>query len=386
MLASPAKQKRKAPRPESSDGSRLGRRAGDVVIGVLVAPKIAGNVSERLGEELARDLQQRYSTVEWRTHVVIDRLVAPPATVTEIFGAARRKLLEFDWDLGIVVTDLPLRVGDRPVAEHVSPTHGIAVVSLPALGALHLRHRLRRTMVDLVGDLVGAADEHPSGHGALARMRRHWERELLRELATDTAESPRGLRLLFVPGVLAGNLRLLVGMVRANRPWRFAVRLYGALVAALAVGAFGLVTSDVWRLAGALDWWRLATMSVASISATIFAVIAVHGLWERAPDPRVREQVVLFNVATAATVSVGILCLYLALFVLTFAGAELVIAPRLLERALSHETGVSDYAVVAWFIASFATIGGALGAGLESDEAVREAAYASSEPDREQVE
>jgi hypothetical protein len=386
MLASPAKQRRKAPHPEPNDGRRLEHQAGDVVIGILVAPKIARDVSTRLGSELAQDLQRRYGTVEWRTHVVIDRLVAPPAAITEIFDAARRKLLEFDWDLGIVVTDLPVRVGGRPVAEHVSPTHGIAVVSVPALGALNLRHRFRRTMVNVVSDLVGAADEQPRGRDALARMRRHWEQELLRELATDTAESPRGLRLLFVPGVLAGNLRLLVGMVRANRPWRFAVRLYGALVAALAVSAFGLVTSDVWRLAGAHDWWRLTTMSFTSILATVFAVIAVHGLWERAPDPRVREQVVLFNVATAATVTVGIFCLYLALFALTFAGAGLVIAPSLLERALNREIGVTDYAIVAWFITSFATIGGALGAGLESDEAVREAAYVSSEPDREQAE
>jgi hypothetical protein len=43
-------------------------------------------------------------------------------------------------------------------------------------------------------------------------------------------------------------------------------------------------------------------------------LIAGHDLWESAPDPRVREQVVLFNIATAATVRIGIATLYVALF------------------------------------------------------------------------
>jgi hypothetical protein len=98
--------------------------------------------------------------VEWQTELAVDRLVAPPAQTTELIEAVRRKLLDEHWDLGVVVTDLPLRVGRRPISRQVSPTHGIAVVSLPALGALHLAPRLRRTLRELVGDLVGDGGAH----------------------------------------------------------------------------------------------------------------------------------------------------------------------------------------------------------------------------------
>jgi hypothetical protein len=46
-----------------------------------------------------------------------------------------------------------------------------------------------------------------------------------------------------------------------------------------------------------------------------------------------------------------------------------------LGKALGHRADLGDYAVLAWMASSLATIAGGLGAGLESDKAVREAAY-----------
>jgi hypothetical protein len=170
-------------------------------------------------------------------------------------------------------------------------------------------------------------------------------------------------------------------MVRSNRPWRLAMRLYAALVAAFAVAAYGLVNFDVWRISTAMSAWRLALTALASIAVTVAAIVAVHGLWERAPDHRVRDQVVLFNLATTATVAGGIVSLYLVLFVALLLVSALIVAPGLLTTELrGEEVGVMTYCTHAWFMASIATLGGALGAVLESDVAVREAAYASSSP------
>jgi hypothetical protein len=94
-----------------------------------------------------------------------------------------------------------------------------------------------------------------------------------------------------------------------------------------------------------------------------------------APPPGGGEQTVLFNLATTTTVALGVAALYVALFALTLVGAGLVLDPDVLADALDHEVDVGDYVRLAWFVSSLATVGGALGAGLESDLAVREAAY-----------
>jgi hypothetical protein len=77
--------------------------------------------------------------VHWRFRLVRDALVAPPAGDGEIVAAARRRLLDGNWDLVMVATDLPLRAARRPVVAHASPLHGVAVLSVPALGTVALR-------------------------------------------------------------------------------------------------------------------------------------------------------------------------------------------------------------------------------------------------------
>ena len=97
----------------------------------------------------------------------------------------------------------------------------------------------------------------------------------------DPAHGPTGFAAL----ASGGRLRLLGGMVRANRPWRLAARLYRALIAAMATVAFALVTADIWRISASLDPIRLAAVTLLSIALTTFSLIAVHDFSGSAPAP-----------------------------------------------------------------------------------------------------
>ncbi len=347
---------------------RLPVSTGEVVIGLVSAPGAASEIASNLADDLREELRLHLPTVRWRVPTVIDALVQPPADDAAIVAAARDRLLEDDWDLVVCLTDLPLQAHRRPVVAHASALHGVAVVCLPALGAIGLRRRALDTVVGLVCTLLGDARDDALT-GSVAGLGRR-ARELGRSQQHDGDGS-----VMFTARVLSGNVRLLIGMIRANQPWKLAVGLSRALTAALATGVFALVTPDIWSLASALGWKRLTVVSAGSVVAIGLTLIVGAGLWERVADPRTRQQVMLFNIATTATVVIGVAAFYAALLVLSLLAGLLLVVPSLLADAISHPVTFGDYVDVAWLTSSLATVGGALGAGLESDEAVRRAAY-----------
>jgi hypothetical protein len=259
------------------------------------------------------------------------------------------------------------------VIAHVSATHGVAVLSMPALGPVSVRKRTAETIVRLVGHMLGdlapTADAAPPAQAVTRRMR---------ELGGRTERGEHGVG--FVARVITGNIWLLLGMLRANRPWRLALRLMRVLAVAFAAGVFALVTSDIWRLSHYLGPLRLTVIALGSVAAIIVTIMVSTGLWERSPHPAAREQVALFNIVTAATVGLGVAALYLALFIAMLAAALLLVPGSLLGLVLGHSAGVADQVSLAWLATSIATVGGALGAALESGESVREAAY-THQPD-----
>jgi hypothetical protein len=345
------------------------------VLGLLAAPGRPTEVAGALADDLPGLLADRVSdTVSWRVPVRTDPAVADISRGVEAIDFARARLLRDGWDMAVCVTDAPLRIGTRPVVADASATHGVALISLPALGAVQTRRRARDAVIRLVDGLVGESLElGERGPRRRARVSRRIASLAAPMRAVEPPEDDVDLR--FVAAVVRGNVRLLAGMVRANRPWRLIVRLSRALAAAAAAVVFALVTTDLWVLADALNWLRLLVLNVLSIGATVVWLIFSHRLWESRQGRGSRQQTVLFNAATTLTLLLGAVWLYVALFAITFGAAGVLVDAGVLGKALGHDADVGDYAVLAWMASSIATIAGGLGAGLESDEAVREAAY-----------
>ena len=168
----------------------------------------------------------------------------------------------------------------------------------------------------------------------------------------------------------------VVSMVLANRPWRLVRDLEFALAAALATAAYAVVTSTIWPLADAMGPVRLTAVAILAIAILVTWLVVAHGLWERPSGQADSERIRLANkVTVGGHLVIGVACFYAALFVVVTAAALIVIESSFMEKTLGHSVGFGSYLTVAWVATSLATVAGALGSGVETDDSVREALY-----------
>lgn len=144
------------------------------------------------------------------------------------------------------LTDLPRRAGRVPVVAETCTQAGVALVSVPAAGAVRMRQRIVRAVVravaelylpDRSGEAVGTTPE--DGGQRLGPFQRAVSRQ-------------DGAGVRYLGAGLHSRLGLLAGMVRANRPWRLVPGLPGAFAGALTTGGLAVVNQTVWKIAASV--------------------------------------------------------------------------------------------------------------------------------------
>ncbi|GAA1204681.1 DUF2267 domain-containing protein [Pseudonocardia alaniniphila] len=345
----------------------------EIVVGLVATPpdhpaqvaaRLAAELADRLAEQVNADV--RWTVQQGWGDVSPRRDGGAEALLDDL---ARRRADE-NWDVAVCLTDLPLHTDRMPLVAQTSAQRRVAVVSLPALGLRQLR-AVRTVVPDLVGRLltdasdqrVPPADWEPAGLTsrvpAIGRM---------------VGEGHTG-ELRYVASRLIGRVRLLTGMVRANRPGRALLGLSKLLVGVLGTAAFSLTTSTIWQVGDALGGLRLAVIMLLGLTALVAWLIVAHDLWEKPDRETPAELARMFNVGTILTLTLATAVSYVVLFAGTLLAAALLIDTSVLEQTLKRPVDVTDYLTLAWIISSLATVGGAIGSGLEDEETVRAAAY-----------
>ncbi|MFD6949926.1 hypothetical protein A6A08_08835 [Nocardiopsis sp. TSRI0078] len=360
------------------DGSEDGR---GIRVGFLADPGLPAKMAERMADKLADVLSEQVDdTVRWRVGVRVEPLALDGRDDIPLNSIARTVLAEEDWEYVVALTDLPRRVGIQPLLFSLNKTHRSAMLSLPATGWIRMRAHVWQAVVHLVDRLT--AEDPRRGRARRPESARPGHRitEFVSPVRAVGPEYDMDEHLVLVG--LRGRARLLLGMVRSNRPWRLVPSLSSAFAAAAATGSFGVFYNSMWSIADALSPLRLALISVFAMSAMTVWLIVYNGLWESPKERREREEAVLYNVSTVCTVGIGVACVYALLLGVTLTEALVVIDGSVMEAALGHPPGLASYVSIAWLASSLGTMAGALGSSFEDQAAVREAAYSARERER----
>ncbi|MEU6061362.1 hypothetical protein [Streptomyces sp. NPDC047097] len=356
------------------------------VVALLADPDAPTEVAQHL----ARDLPARLADASGRHRRFDVEVVSEPFTAgAEDLPTLTRRLMDRgrgeDWDIVVALTDLPLHSRGRELVMDLSQEHGLALLSLPSLGGLRFERRARQAVEEAVLGLADAQAAEAEGLG---------HRRPLEELTgplTSVHPAPVGdeepADVRYVVSGPRGFLRVLFGMVRANRPWRLVPGLSKALAAALATGAIATVNSTLWSLAASLGTARLVIATVGSVALMIGWLIVDAHLWHRAAEdsPEARRRAALYNASTVVTLGIGVLVCYVGLLLINLLWALFILNGQVFASMTRSPLNTTEYWTLAWFVASVATVGGALGSGLESDEAIRAAAYSKREQERRRM-
>ncbi|NUW33868.1 hypothetical protein HTZ77_20880 [Nonomuraea sp. SMC257] len=345
----------------------------EIVVGLVATPPdYPAQVVARLSAELADRLAERVDPdVRWTVREGWGD-VAPrrDGGVEALLDDLARRRADARWDVAICLTDLPLHTERVPLVAHASARRRVAAVSLPALGLRQLR-AVRSAVPDLVGRLLADASEErvPAAGWAPAELAGR-----IAAIHRVVGEVDAG-ELGYVASRLIGRVRLLTGMVRANRPGRALLGLSKLLVGAFGAAAFALTTNTIWQMGDALGGLRLTVIMLLGLTALVAWLIVAHDLWEKPDRETPAELARLFNLGTILTLTLAAAVSYLVLFAGTILAAALLIDTSILEQSLQRPVAFTDYLILAWIISSLATVGGAIGSGLEDENTVRAAAY-----------
>ncbi|GAA4824750.1 hypothetical protein GCM10023201_08720 [Actinomycetospora corticicola] len=352
------------------------------VIGLLADPDTPTEVAEKVAGQLSPLLSDYVDgEVVWDVRTMTHPVTASVQDPEQVLDAVADHAAEAGWDMGVYLTDLPIQHGSRPILADIDHDRNVAGLSLPGFGAVRQHEKVRNAVVRLVADLAGVADagldqeEHHPG-----RLGRALGRRLGRIRAVEGDEGRHTRRYVTSPGY--GRVRLLLGMVRTNEPWKLVLGMRTALAAVVGTSAYLTINSTIWLLSTRLGAPKLALTMVVAVALMVVWIIGAHSLWERAQDAEEREEVWLFNVSTVLTLSIGVLVMTAAVYVLTLLGSLFFLEPSVFAQSLGRPPTWGDHLLLSWLATGLATVAGALGSGLDSEEAVRRAAYGYRERQR----
>lgn len=350
-----------------------------MLIGIICAPELPRKITENIIDDLSTTFSQSITdNVEWKIEYQEDLLTGAAEKVDEIFEAAERIKQNNNWQYVICLTDLPIysTAGDIVLAD-LNIERGIAQISLPAFGFPPMQARLKKVilqmMVELYKDESFDKKEYKQN---LKTITRSFPLSPVRRIKPKEKEEKVDSRYIVHPRV-NGEIRLISGMTIANRPWLLITSFKPIIAVAFATGAYSIIFTTLWKLSVHFSLIRLISLMLVSIASMVLWITLSHNLWETSTTKGDKKIKHLYNMATITTLTIGVVTFYSLLFIIFSIAILIFVPPDMFQSVTSIKEEVDALILLrlSWLGTSVAILAGAIGAGVENPELVRNIAY-----------
>ncbi|WP_223286631.1 hypothetical protein [Kocuria atrinae] len=324
-----------------------------------------------------RDLNQltQADSVEWSVEVSRDTLPLTEQNEIHLLDRAPGLRDAHGWDYMVYLTDLPRSLDNNSLVCEVDVTGNATLLSLPALGAVHVKSRARRVLTELV---IAMAEESPGKYTTgypRGFSRRNWQK-VQREGDEENYEII--LRALSAVLVFWRAWFEVIGPcdccrpcpVRSRPPWHRWLRHF--LRVHLEYVGCAHHPSD-----GCNQCVRGGRVRhLAHRSQRAMGLFRVGGwpntqrLGQRGNSPHRGNR----------------RCsMYLVLWAILFAVTLAVVNAEYLAGDIGHPVNLLDYLDIAWLASALGMMGGAMGSNFDKESDIREATYTRREYTRRKM-
>ncbi|AIF45154.1 hypothetical protein [Virgibacillus sp. SK37] len=373
------------------------REITTIKLGLISAPDLPAEIASDLIKELPELLPDRIDKdVSWEVEMTIDSLVGVAENTKQVLEKADNIKEENNWDYAICLTDLPIFFGKYLVVANASLKDQVAQISVPTFGLMPMRKRIRKTLMQMMRELY-SKESNDKPHARLAvekkpspsknknknKLTHQFSLSQIGRMQATSKDDVVDLRY-FIKSRFTGYLRVLLGMTFANRPWKALFSFNKMITLSFATGSYISIFPTPWQLSIVYTPIRLIILTIIAIMGMVIWVIFSQNLWEKPSDRGKKRWRDLYNWTTFVTLSSIVIINYIVLFTMFSIAISIFVPPELFQAwtGLDEDPSFKYYLNLVWLVTSLGTLAGAIGAGLEREEKIRNITYSFRQQQR----
>lgn len=336
-------------------------------IGLVPSPGVARKHVDRAIPKIQALLQQHIdSNTEWHFETKVDLLIGSAEDVHESIDKAIELKKQYEWDFVVCITDLPSISGNKVVISDFDNEQQVAMLSMPSLGWVNLERKLVKSITSLIEQLYY---NKPKSHPNVSLF--------IRPKAVEPSEDDSTKQRYINPFIVLGWIQLILGLTRANEPWKNIFNFKKIISVAFATGTYVSIFSMPWELSVQYSIYRFIVLMMIAVIGMAGWLLYAHQLFERKTSKSQRVYRYIYNATTMLTLIVITLMNYVILYVLLSISISLFVPVSLFNNwtSANPDFTIRNYLRLLWFVSSLGLLAGAMGSTVEDEEKIRRITY-----------